>query len=158
MQRFVFTKLPMPPSINHQYWNRVLPGGNVAQLTPTKELKEFVSAMDLYRQKNLVWVYKARSNIRQWLLRGHMLSVTVMANFHGMDLWTQKGTPKKMDASNRIKAMHDCLAEVLQVDDSWFWRVTIEKVETVKSEPWCIAWIEPYKPRSVTEVKQQEML
>lgn len=155
--RFILTRLPMPPSSNHQYWNQVLPGGKHAKLTPTKELKEFVNAMDLYHKQNLVWVYKARQKIRQWIVGQNMLSVTVRANFHGLDLWTQKGTPKKMDASNRVKAMHDCLAEILQVDDSWFWHVVIEKVETTKSEPWCIVEVSPWRPRSVNEVKKQEM-
>lgn len=158
MERFVLTTLPMPPSSNHQYWNRVLPGGKVAQLTPTPELKAFVKAMEEYRLKNLVWVFKAKQLIRGWLLKGWMLNVVVRANFHGADLWTQKGTPKRMDASNRVKAMHDCLAEMLQIDDSWFWSVSIEKVETTKAEPWCIVEIMPFKPRSVTEVKEQEQL
>ena len=37
---------------------------------------------------------------------------------------TQKGLPKRNDVSNRIKALHDQLSQLLGIDDCWFWGVT----------------------------------
>lgn len=46
-----------------------------------------------------------------------------------LDAFTQKGTIRKVDLTNRIKFLEDCLCEALGYDDSRHWRVTLEKLD-----------------------------
>lgn len=38
------------------------------------------------------------------------------------------GTPRRNDTSNRLKALHDVLAEILGIDDSFFFSGSYDKV------------------------------
>ena len=38
------------------------------------------------------------------------------------------GTPKRNDTSNRIKALHDALAQILGIDDSYFFSGSYDKI------------------------------
>lgn len=43
-------------------------------------------------------------------------------------IFTKAGTPKRNDTSNRLKALHDALAKMLGIDDSYFWSCSADKV------------------------------
>ena len=161
----------MPPSSNHQYAARGFPGqhakgftGNknpnfvLAKICPTGELTKYERSVKEWCEKEKVLIAKARQFIRdQVLMKGDMLRVETYACFPGTALWTQKSAPKKMDGTNRLKALHDCMAEHLQVDDSWFWNSTVEKLETTKPEPWVFMVLKPWKPRPVSEIKLEDL-
>lgn len=159
---FKLTKLPMPPSSNHQYWHQIMPGkgggGQVARPTPTGDLKKFQKAMEEWKNRNLVAAHKCRALIREWQLHGKQIRVDVLAFFNYFDLFTQQGTPKRMDVSNRMKAMHDCLAEMMEVDDSWYWSVAAHKYEIKGTEPWCAVVFSPIEHMSLADLKEKGIL
>lgn len=165
--KFTLSQIPMPPSSNHQYAAMAVRGGHSAKngerlwfgkLRPTRELEDYVKAVAAWAKTNEVAVAKAKSFIRnEILLKGQMVRIDTYACFHGTNLWTQKGLAKRMDGSNRIKALHDCLAEILQVDDSHFWSGSFEKLETEKGEPWVFVVLKPWAPRSVRDIDKETL-
>lgn len=58
---------------------------------------------------------------------------------------------KRLDASNRCKALHDLLAESLGVDDSCFVSVPIEKVLTDSKEQ-VVVVIRPFYLRNLEDI------
>lgn len=162
MEKFKLTKLPMPPSSNHQYWHQIMPGksgGQVARPTPTGDLKKYVKAVEeTWKNQNLVAVYKCRKMLRDWMLQGKYIRVETFAFFNYFDLFTQQGVPKRMDGSNRIKALHDSLAAVLEIDDSWFWDTEIRKRETKSAEPWCAVVFHPVEHMGLGDMKERGIL
>ena len=145
----------MPPSQNHQYAAMAIRdrnGGWFGKIRPTRELENYVKAFANWAMVNNVAVAKARKFIRdEILMKGKMIGIDSYSCFPGTSIWTQKGMPKRLDASNRIKALHDCLAESLQVDDSYFWDGRFVKMETSRAEPWVFVELYPVEPISVRD-------
>jgi hypothetical protein len=157
--KFVLSQIPMPPSSNRQYWATafMIAGKPTGRLAPSTELKQYVRDFAAWAERNSVLLAKAKKFIRdEILLKDLMLQVDTYACFPGTSLWTQKGMPKKMDATNRLKALHDCLSEVLAVDDSWFWGGHVEKIETRK-EPYAFVVLKPFKPRAVADLNKETL-
>lgn len=128
----------------------------MAKLAPSRELDAYVKAFGNWALVNNVAVAKAKKFIRDdILMKGKMIGVDAFCCFPGTSLWTQKGLPKRMDASNRIKALHDCLAETLTVDDSSFWDVRAVKMETSRPEPWVFVELYPVSTISVRDWQAQ---
>lgn len=158
---FKLTKLPMPPSSNGQYFPMNMAGksgGQVVRMVPSGDLKKFQKAMEDWKNRNLVAAHKCRAMIRDWQLQGKQVRVDVLAFFNYFDLFTQQGTPKRMDVSNRMKAMHDCLAEMMEVDDSWYWSVAAHKYEIKGTEPWCAVVFSPVEHMSLADLKERGIL
>lgn len=44
------------------------------------------------------------------------------------NIFTKEQKPKRNDSSNRIKALHDVVAEMLGIDDCYFWSGSYDKV------------------------------
>jgi Holliday junction resolvase RusA-like endonuclease len=111
--------LPMPPSANELYRN-VMGVGRVA----TKELKDYKSAMKRWAFANNYLVREIADVVAKWRF------IDVSANFHFRHsrIITLDGRAKKIDTSNRLKALHDSLAEALGIDDKVFWNVHAKKL------------------------------
>ena len=107
---------------------------------------------------NLVALYKCRSLIRSWMLRGTYVRVDTFAFFPYFELFTKEGLPRKMDGTNRLKALHDCLAEMLEVDDSWFWESSVRKGVTDREKSWCAVRFSPCDNFTVRQMKERGML
>ncbi len=162
MENFKLTKLPMPPSSNHQYWHGIMNGkggGKVARPIPTSELKAFQKEMaETWKNANLIAIYKARALLRGWMMKGLYIEVETFAFFNYFDLFTQEGQVRRMDGSNRIKALHDSLAEVLEIDDSWFWDTIIRKREIHGKEPWCAVIFRPVEHMNLKTMKERNLI
>lgn len=116
----VFTRVPLPPSSNSAYLSFVRRG--VVRHVCSPELVKFKAMMENYFVANMQTVKFARE-----LLPGLPLSIDVDLGFKRERLLTKKGHFKKIDTSNRLKAMHDCFARALLIDDSAFIRVSARK-------------------------------
>lgn len=68
------------------------------------------------------WAQKNKSTIDKLkaILRGKTLRVDCAFFFPKSKLVTKKNTLKRIDWSNRIKLVHDNLADLIEVDDSHF--------------------------------------
>ncbi len=75
-----------------------------------------------YTTQVMHWALENRSaldKIRS-ILRGKTLRVDCAFYFPKSKLITKKNTLKRIDWSNRIKLVHDCLSDAIGVDDSHF--------------------------------------
>ena len=161
--RFLITGLPMPPSVNDQYYAmgyRDKRTGKIRGIiTPSESLKAFQKAMEEWTEKNYLVAGKSRVKTEQMLAQGKMLKTTIFAVFPSHQVWTQAGKPRKMDVSNRMKPLEDAVAKILLIDDCYFFKPSAEKVERMRmTEPFCAMLIEPWTPRSLADVKEQEKL
>lgn len=106
----------LPPTTNHLYVNATIEGRPRRVLSPAarKYKAETLKALRLFYSRHL-----------RLPLTPQYLAVEVV--LYGQFLNKGDGLPKKVDATNRIKALEDCLSEWLGVDDRWFFDVTIRK-------------------------------
>lgn len=49
-------------------------------------------------------------------------------------LYTKNGSPKKIDLTNRIKALDDCICFILEIDDSLIFESSEKKIESTNSD------------------------
>lgn len=121
----LFTKLPLPPSSNHQY--TLARRGQKTYHVASAHLKAFQREMNQYPQTCRDLFLCNQQAIHGWIKEGKALEIRCFFFFKRERLFTKKSVPKKLDVSNRIKALHDCLCRILEIDDSLFFRVIAEK-------------------------------
>lgn len=115
-----FQKVPLPPSSNNQYVSFVK-NGKIMRGS-SKELTQFKRAMEMY------WLTQKQALIfARETFCGKPLYVHVDFMFSKDRLLNKQGHFKKLDVSNRIKAIHDSLADALLTDDSCFVKISAEK-------------------------------
>lgn len=144
--------VPMPPSSNHQYISFVGPGGKVVH-KKSDVAKRYVKAFGIWALENNRVLAEARKPLQTAVREGLVLSVEAKFFFlHGAIL-TREGKLKQLDVSNRLKLMHDCLAETLCIDDKHFARVTAEKLWTPGADPTANYRVPPEPPTEFVDIR-----
>lgn len=115
-----FKRVPIPPSSNNQY-KSFMQGGKIRHVSST-ELKKFKETMHYYFLENMQVLKFARESFS-----GFPLSFHIDFGFERSRVLTKTGSFKRMDVSNRLKAIHDSFAEALLIDDSMFVEVSARK-------------------------------
>ena len=131
------SRLPMPPSINNAYIN--LKRGGRAK---GEAYKRFDQYMAHWQMRNIHEVVK----IRQWVMaeraKGNVFHVEHLFRFNHKSIIMKNGSakgtknprkagdPKQNDTSNRIKIIDDAIANMLLIDDSYFWSGSYDKQVT----------------------------
>lgn len=143
MKSILIQNFPLPPSENAMYRN--LPRvGRVA----TKELQDYRRECEFWGLANKKYrdlFFSLMEENPQYVLKVDFFFV-----FKRKRLWTKQNLPKKLDASNRVKAAADQLAKFLGIDDKCFFSVSSEKVS---GENECaIIFITPVSPMSAVEI------
>lgn len=128
-----FEGLPMPPSSNNQYIQR----GRFR--VPSLELREFKAEFERVAREREIAFSKAAKLIAEW----GALEVHCVFYFPFEKLFTKKSTVKRLDVSNRIKAIHDCLSDAIKRDDADFFLISAEKRVT-EEEAYVDVTISPY--------------
>jgi len=125
--KLVIGRFPLPPSDNRLYRN-VMGIGRVK----TKEYKAYAKAVEEWAYFNA----RSLSPIRRLAADAKLVYLEVLFLIHHPRLFTQALRPKRLDTTNRLKALCDMLAKILEVDDSKFWTVWCSKlpVEGVEDE------------------------
>jgi hypothetical protein len=168
-QSFRLAKLPMPPSENDQYAARAFPGKHskaysgerrsnfvMARICPTHTLEKYQKQVEEeWKAANLVAVYKCKNLLRDWMIKGLYIEVETFAWFPYFDIFTKEGTVRKNDSSNRVKALHDSLARVLEIDDSWFFDSAIRKRGLDKGSPFCSVIFRPVEFLTLRQMKER---
>lgn len=138
---------PLPPSSNNQYASFVR-GGRLVHV-PSKDLVA-------YKRTFAGWARLNRPGIQCAieLLGDGGVEVEAFFAFERTRLYTKKDAFKKLDVSNRLKALHDGLSEALGIDDCRFFSVTAEKyfVEDATQEQ-VIVRLSPFAPRGWPELR-----
>lgn len=173
-QHFQLTSIPMPPSSNFQYAARAFPGRHaksftgekkanfsMARICPTSALTKYEKSLkETWRNEpaNLVAIYKCRALLRDWMMKGLYIRCETFAFFPYFSLFTKEGLPRKMDGTNRLKALHDCMAELLEIDDSWFWDAEVRKRVDKKEREFCVMRFYPVENQSLQEMKEKGLI
>jgi len=111
----------LPPSVNQCYATNFTTGRRF----PTKALGDFKKAF-----KQVIRPSNSEINA----LQGKRLCLIIELWMHHERLYCKDGSIKKLDASNRCKPLEDAIADLIGIDDRFFFRVTVEKKETQLEE------------------------
>lgn len=116
------TKWPMPPTSNKLY------SSFRGRLVKSKDGRAYDDKLDLFKM-----LYKRKLDVVKNQLKslieehGKCLKISTVFVFHKNKVIGQKGQMKKLDATNRIKQVHDHLARLLEIDDCYFTNSIIDK-------------------------------
>jgi hypothetical protein len=120
-------RLPMPPSSNHMYPTIYSRGGSIR--VKSKGLKDFETAFRAWSKENIQAVMQLIVFARKALeTPGLCLHIDTRFYFNRKRVLTLKGTPKRLDTSNYLKALHDSIAQASGIDDSYFWNGAFSKI------------------------------
>lgn len=114
LTQMLLTKIPMPPSMNHAYATVEIEG--VHSRVKGAKMRAFERDMATWALANMSDLRRLREIVRNRFIR-----IDADFWFERSAVLTKDGKPKRNDTSNRLKALHDQLAELLGVDDCWFW-------------------------------------
>lgn len=114
-------RFPLPPSVNELY---ATVGRRRVKSIPYKRFEDQLRIwmMTNHDQLQLAWSLSMNTGPNNFLhvdCRFHMMRGNILC---------KDRTPKRNDTSNRIKALHDALSQILGIDDSYFWSGTFDKV------------------------------
>lgn len=121
----LFVHLPMGPSCNNMY--PTIRNGNRLFRVSSKELKKFQKEMGKYPSLCKEVFHKGKFQVQEWVEAGMPLEIKCLFFFQHKRIFTKDGCAKKIDVSNYIKAVHDSLCNLLEIDDSVFFKVYAEK-------------------------------
>lgn len=114
--------LPVPPSINKAYATDF----RTRRRFKSRDYKLFEAMIKHWCAINP----NALANAREFttkLSSGEAFQIDITFYFPREKILTKQGKPKRNDTSNRIKIAHDVLAEILSIDDCYFWDGKFEK-------------------------------
>lgn len=140
-QMITMARVPMPPSSNNQYATIIRHGRPYH--VPSAKLKVFQKEMARYGIEHSSMLPFYRDKVQYWLNDEKFLEVRVVFFFKKSQLFTLKDKPKKLDVSNRLKALHDMLSQLLGVDDSLFFKIAAEKTISDNGSEYCYIEISP---------------
>lgn len=106
---------PFPPSLNQAY-----PTNRQGRRFTGPKLKGYKMACDLWNKTHGNSQTQFEELRRITALDKFYVDIKIIFSVPSQDIWTQKFTVKKNDADNRIKALFDCLATTMGIDDKYF--------------------------------------
>jgi hypothetical protein len=109
-------QFPMPPTSNKQLTRARF--GN--RFIKTTLARSFDSTVDLYQKQHGDDFARLSVVMEQFKMKGFGFKVDTTFYFPREKLLTKKDILKKIDASNRIKATHDAIARLTNIDDQYF--------------------------------------
>lgn len=146
-------RVPTCPTINES----LMPKHNRLVLTP--KMRKWKSMIDLYILANKRELKMASQLIHSLIKKNAVFKADSYHVFHNSRVWTKKGTPKTIDANNRIKATLDAASKMMGVDDKYFFAGDSEKLSTSNpSHEQTIIVIRPMSPRTLSQFKEENDL
>lgn len=160
---------PLPPSVN-DYLMPVAGGWSVNKKGRKYQKGRWVKTEPhkLYMQRCHEWKllngeawYKIRAELKAQVLKARQerrrvaFQVDTYFAFHDERIWTVNNIPERLDADNRLKPCRDALADILEIDDKYFFSGFFEKVSTKTKEEECTYMrITPMIPRTLESIKK----
>ncbi len=127
--KYIFYNFPIPPSTNQLY--KTLPSGKRCK---SKKYKDFITKTDIWSMGNIRALNAARDYFNENITENNLIKINMYICLMQKTVYSQRGTMKRYDASNRIKATHDYLSKMLNVDDTYFSVGVTEKIITRQRE------------------------
>jgi Holliday junction resolvase RusA-like endonuclease len=117
----ILDKLPIPPSSNQIY--RSFYNKKIGRLIhyKSKELKAYETLVGVWAADRIDTMVDVKSKLKQSISNQRaFIRIDAYFGFKPERLWNREGARKKIDVSNRIKALHDALSSLLEIDDRFF--------------------------------------
>lgn len=129
--KFILDQVPVPPSSNQLYATDWKTGRRFE----SKESVEYKKRFKAWALERFYYVAKINEALR-WEVSDHrkMIKIDSYMVLQSSVLFTkaqkknERPRRKKMDVSNKGKALYDCLSNMLQIDDSRFLPGVIEPI------------------------------
>ncbi len=123
-------KWPMPPSQNKIY------SSVRGRLIKSAIARKFDSDCDFWDYARKRTVEQIKLNLAAIIANGGYFRVDCQFVFHTSKVLSKKGTLKRLDPANRLKCLHDNLARILGIDDTFFVSGSFSKVicDDIKQE------------------------
>jgi hypothetical protein len=83
-------------------------------------MKSFETNADFWGIKNRLLINQVHEYFVDEIYNNRWIQVYLYMHIEKSKLFTKNGKLKKIDASNRIKATHDMLSEIIRIDDKHF--------------------------------------
>lgn len=116
--------IPLPPTDNNLF--PTVPVNGVMRRVRSREYNAWLSLMQGPHLKHKALISRASQ-----AFRGLRLDVTIVLTLRWEHVYTKTKAAnellQELDAHNRIKAVCDWLSAVLEIDDRWFFKVSVEK-------------------------------
>jgi len=180
----ILFNLPVPPSVNKIYGNRVVPifkPGSEKKFAVTRKkekcLLEFESKLNLWMIMNKESINSAKIFMQNNIKLGNQLSVDCYINVPESQMMTKEKTkgrgefkivteksyPKGVDVNNYLKSALDGLTKMTGIDDKYFVQGHYEKTKKKDGSQCMIIVIKGTNIRTFQSlknelIKQQEML
>lgn len=149
-QRIIFDRFPLPPSSNALYKHFVNPRSRKVIRVSTQDLKKYKKACEEWKIHNQALCHTANL----YLKSEKAIRVDCYVGLATKKIWKLDGGVKKLDVSNRGKALLDCLADVIDIDDKLFSTVQLEKVEVpTLDDQCCLIIFSRYRILSLDQVR-----
>ncbi len=124
----ILSRIPMPPSSNNMYVT--LKGRRFK----SPGMRAWEKAFTDWCLENVTPISAARLQVKK-LRPGLFLRMDCEFFFQKKRIICKDGNPKKLDASNRIKPLHDIVSAVLNIDDCWIFQGDCKKCWTENGNP-----------------------
>jgi hypothetical protein len=148
-EAIIFKQVPLPPTSNHAFVPIRI--GKSTRLVPSKDHSAFKREFKRWALLNQAAIGDARETCKSWTF----LEVVVYVCINS---YTKIGDIRKVDGTNRIKLLHDCLADVLKKDDATFFKSSVSKVHVADDLEQCIIIIKPTVPDEYESISKLKML
>jgi hypothetical protein len=128
----IVKNFPMPPGSNHLY--KTCAVGNRIFRAPSRKHKDYKKSVKLWALENPDIIRMMKAKVKDW----KALQIERYFMFHYKTIYCKDGRIKKMDVSNRIKALDDSLLGLMGLDDSQIFRGFEEKILMPVGYPECV--------------------
>lgn len=145
--------IPFPISVNES----LMPCKG--RLIKTPKAREFKDAMLIWAKSNQEFITEVKEIIKSWYKEKKVLRLDTFLAWPKIDLLVDeqneraKHYAQQKDGTNRLKQLHDSLAEILEIDDRYFFFTDCCKVISDKGERQCMVTIRPEKIMHMSEVE-----
>lgn len=136
----IINGLPLPPSINQSYATNF----KTRRRFKSKDLTNFEKLIANYWLERNLQLQENRKIIESWIKEKRDLSFTCIFYLDHKRIFTSDMRKKKMDVSNRIKAIEDSIVGWLWYDDCHHTKVMAIKTPTPNESESVTVKIEPF--------------
>lgn len=167
MDGIVWKGLPIPPSVNELFENRMVQAGKKKKAMGRYGFsisRRKSASYDHYEllckswvNRNFGLVEQTKKYLQDAVKNGSFIYCDLIVAQHKSDFIAKNGNPKGVDSNNYVKAQVDILVKILGIDDKWFIGGSYEKVTCNEKESQCaIVTMKIQKIRSTSEIFQMK--
>lgn len=148
-----YNNIPFPISVNES----LMPQSG--RLIKSHKARAYLKDMQFWAISNKKFIDKSKEIIKTWFSEKKVLRVDTFLAWPKIDLLVDEGNKKatnyvqQKDGTNRIKQLHDALAEILEIDDRYFFYADCCKVISDTNQRQCMVTIKTEKVIKMSDVE-----